>query len=188
MNFIQQKLSFIRDNSASVLDIGAGSGSALRSFFAGKAYRSSDINPGLGVDIVADAHDLSAVSDASYDAVISFNLLEHLHSPQLAAQAIRRVLKPGGFLLLSTPFIHPYHGGSCPDYYRFSRDGLKYLYRDFSHVETANDGGFFLAVQYFIPQSLQWAQPIFRPLCTLLDRLFTARRASGHSTMMWAIK
>jgi len=183
MTFVDEKLALLKAECHDILDIGSGPSSVLRIFFAGRNYKSVDIDPHSNADIITDAHTLAPVVDASVDAIVSFNLLEHLHSPQQAADAMHRVLKPNdGRLLLSTPFLHPYHGGNCPDYYRFSKDGLRYLFREFRDVTIVNDGGFFYAMQYFLPAQLDWARPAFR----LFDRLLTARRASGHATIIWA--
>ena len=42
-------------------------------------------------------------ADDEFDCVISFETLEHLENQQGLLQAFRRVLKPDGFLLISTP-------------------------------------------------------------------------------------
>jgi SAM-dependent methyltransferase len=41
--------------------------------------------------------------DSSFDAVISMQVIEHLHTPQEFVAECARVLKPGGLLVLSTP-------------------------------------------------------------------------------------
>lgn len=41
--------------------------------------------------------------DAHFDAVISFETLEHLHEQEQMLAQIRRVLKPGGFFIVSSP-------------------------------------------------------------------------------------
>lgn len=42
-------------------------------------------------------------SDATFDCVISFQVIEHIREDRRFVQEIRRVLKPGGRLILSTP-------------------------------------------------------------------------------------
>jgi SAM-dependent methyltransferase len=52
---------------------------------------------------VAEASDLQAVSDASYDFVVASHVLEHIANPLRALQEWKRVLKPGGTLLILVP-------------------------------------------------------------------------------------
>jgi SAM-dependent methyltransferase len=80
-------------------------------------------------DVVADAHHLP-FGDASFDAVVTFNTFEHLAEPEQAAAEIRRVLKPGGRLVLHTAFLQPVHE---PPYhfYNTTEYGLRRWFREF---------------------------------------------------------
>lgn len=49
--------------------------------------------------LLEDAH----FPDASFDAVTMWDVFEHVHDPQLTMAEIRRILKPGGMLVLSLP-------------------------------------------------------------------------------------
>lgn len=65
------------------------------------------------IDIVSDIADIPQ-PDASFDAILCSEVLEHLPSPELALAEFRRLLKPGGTLILTAPFaslVHfaPYH-------------------------------------------------------------------------------
>ncbi len=64
-----------------------------------------DIDPKVKPDIVASLTDMSAVASASVDAVWSSHNIEHLEGFQVAGALgeIRRVLKPGGFALITLP-------------------------------------------------------------------------------------
>lgn len=64
-----------------------------------------DINPAVKPDIIASVTDMSAVPSASVDAVWSSHNLEHLEGFEVAGAMaeIRRVLKPGGFALITLP-------------------------------------------------------------------------------------
>lgn len=64
-----------------------------------------DIDPRVKPDIVASLTDMSVVPSISADAVWSSHNLEHLESHQVPAALleIRRVLKPGGFVLITLP-------------------------------------------------------------------------------------
>ena len=68
---------------------------------------------GLAVRFEAARVDSLPFADASFDAVFSHALIEHLPDPSAAAREIARVLKPGGFAALRSPdwggfLLHPY--------------------------------------------------------------------------------
>ncbi len=64
-----------------------------------------DINRSVMPDIVASLTDMSAVPASSVDAVWSSHNIEHLEDFEvpIAMGEIRRVLKPGGFALITLP-------------------------------------------------------------------------------------
>lgn len=64
-----------------------------------------DIDPGVQPDVVASLTDMSAVPDASVDALWSSHNLEHLDAYQVhtALTEFRRVLKPEGVALITLP-------------------------------------------------------------------------------------
>ncbi|MEE9235069.1 MAG: class I SAM-dependent methyltransferase [Candidatus Acidoferrales bacterium] len=88
-----------------------------------------DLAPFEGVDLVAHAGRLPFADD-SCDAVACDALLEHVEDPTAVVAEIRRVLKPGGHVLATVPFCHPWHGYPA-DFHRFSREGLARLFADF---------------------------------------------------------
>jgi SAM-dependent methyltransferase len=56
-----------------------------------------------GRQFIAEGSDLQAIADSSYDFLISCNNLEHLANPLKALAEWRRVVKPGGHVLLVLP-------------------------------------------------------------------------------------
>jgi 2-polyprenyl-3-methyl-5-hydroxy-6-metoxy-1,4-benzoquinol methylase len=55
-------------------------------------------------DFEDEGHDLHALPAASYDIVLCLGVIEHIpHSPKRMLEALTRVLKPGGLLVLDTP-------------------------------------------------------------------------------------
>jgi SAM-dependent methyltransferase len=103
-------IRFVPENS-DVLDLGCGYYGSLLRFLEPK------ISFGVGVDISVNQevgspklrlvkHDLNMAlpfPNDRFDVVISLANLEHLENSQGAFQEIHRVMKPGGFLLLTTP-------------------------------------------------------------------------------------
>jgi len=90
----------------------------------------------VGLDLVEspagnDADVIGSVSalpfdDASFDTVISTQVIEHVPEPHVMLREIARVLRPGGVVLVTAPFAWPLH--EVPhDFQRFTRYGLEYL-------------------------------------------------------------
>jgi hypothetical protein len=65
--------------------------------------------------------------DGVFDAVISIAVLEHVRDPFTCAAEIVRVLKPGGELICSVPFLQPLHGFPH-HYYNMTSQGLQALF------------------------------------------------------------
>lgn len=88
-------------------------------------YINLDLFPMPGVDVAADAEALP-FPDALFQRVECDAVLEHVRRPEQVMREIGRVLAPGGYAHLVTPFCHPFH--EYPkDYRRFTIDGLKQL-------------------------------------------------------------
>lgn len=77
---------------------------------------------GARPDLFADAAVLP-LRDNSIDCVVLLEVIEHLEHPRRALQEIARVLKPGGRLLLSMPFLYPIHDAPH-DFQRYTVHGL----------------------------------------------------------------
>jgi len=91
------------------------------------------------IDIICDVCDMQSISDASIGVVLNMESLEHIAYPQKAIDEIYRVLKPDGFLILTTVThwkIHP-----CPkDYWRFCPEGVELLLGKFKIVDFTLEG------------------------------------------------
>jgi len=128
---------FKKLNPGVVLDVGSND-SPYKKNIPYTEYLRLDINKESNPDILCDLHHIKWESDY-FDTVIATEVLEHLHDPQIAIDEIHRVLKPGGVCILSTRFIHQYHP-SPKDYYRFTKDSLEYLFRNFNKTKIYPHG------------------------------------------------
>lgn len=113
-----------------------------------KMWINLDVIPLDHVDLVADATHLP-FRDGSLDAVVNESLFEHLPDPISVAREISRVLKPGGLLYTSTPFMTPYHA-SPDDFNRWTQSGLRKLFSDFEPVQDGVDAGPWSALLVFL--------------------------------------
>lgn len=94
-----------------------------------------DIAPAPGVDHVGAIENTGLAAD-SFDLVICTEVLEHSSQPWVAMQELRRILRPGGRLLLSVPHVWFYHPHPA-DHWRFTQQGIARLARDSGfEVET----------------------------------------------------
>lgn len=75
-------------------------------------------------DVFADGKAIPFVND-SFDTVLLLEVLEHVRDPDGVLREIARVLKPGGQLLLSMPFLYPLHDAPH-DYRRYTEYGLRH--------------------------------------------------------------
>lgn len=93
-----------------VLHVGCGAPDPAKlpvGYFLPELWRELrlDIDPSVAPDLVASITDMAVVDTASVDAVWSAHNLEHLyaHEVPLALAEFCRVLRPGGFALVTMP-------------------------------------------------------------------------------------
>lgn len=140
------------DIRGKILDVGCGS----------KPYETlfSNCQSYIGVDIEDSGHDhvnskvdffydgkLLPFDDSCFDAVVCFEVFEHVFNADDFIKDIYRVLKPGGFLLISIPFAWEEH--EIPyDYARYTSYGLSHIVRSngFHILELTKTTSYVLAI------------------------------------------
>jgi SAM-dependent methyltransferase len=118
------------NKKAFIVDIGAGS----------KRWAdvmSVDVFNYPGIDYCAYAEKLP-FKDNSVDMIISSSAIEHFRSMRKVYDEFVRVIKPGGMIFISAPFVYPFHAEPS-DYHRWSANGL---IDDFSEFELIDSGGY----------------------------------------------
>jgi SAM-dependent methyltransferase len=88
----------------------------------------------VGFDVPGNPHadihgsvDALPVEDASFDVALCLQVLEHVPDPAAAVRELRRVVRPGGRVLLSTHGVYPYHPNP-DDLWRWTHTGLERLF------------------------------------------------------------
>lgn len=112
-----------------------------------------DVSAGDNVDVVCDIQ--ASVQEIrrrcgarAFDVVICSHVLEHVATPWVAARNIQYLLRPGGLLLVTVPWVQGYH--EFPeDYWRMSFAGLRSLFPDIAvktefYTGAAEDVGYWL--------------------------------------------
>ena len=121
-----------------VLDIGK----AMRdkhSKINAKKIETLDVNDfGDYPDIICDiCSDINGLQN-KYDKIICLAILEHVYNPFKAIDNLKKMLKDNGTIYGYVPYLFYYHAPKdlkFQDYFRFSKDALAYLFKDFKEIE-----------------------------------------------------
>jgi SAM-dependent methyltransferase len=156
--------------SGSILDFGCGS-KPYESLFSGAASY-------LGVDLEVTGHNhedskidvfydgkILPFDDAQFDAVVSFEVFEHVFNLPEALREINRVTKCGGFLLISVPFAWNEH--EVPyDFARYTSFGISHTLRSAGYeiIEIKKTTTYLLAVFQMFMAYLMQTEPRLRAL------------------------
>ena len=143
-----------------VLDLGCRSGAFTRHFLDGNEVVGLDVDraalakaESLGIQPVqANVEEPLPFEDASFDAVVAGELLEHLQFPDALVREISRVLRPGGVIVGSVPNAYRLQGrlrfvrGRAPEddpthLHMFSPDDVRGLLAEFEDVRLSFLGG-----------------------------------------------
>lgn len=131
-------------------------------------YLTCDIDQSKHPDIVADATCLP-VRNGCLGGVIITEVIEHIEFPERAVSEIHRTLASQGVCLLSTRFLYPYHPGPS-DFWRFTIDSLRSLFREFKNLEIQPQGGTLVVVWQLISSGRFNPLRLLNPLISLIDR------------------
>lgn len=134
---LQARLASIRGQ---LLDVGCGQKPYTAFLQHSVKHLGIDIAPGPGVDLVMDGQSIP-LPDASVDAVLCTQVMEHVRHPELVRAEMVRCLKPGGLLIVTVPFIYNEHGVPS-DFWRFSQYGIAHLFhQEIDITEVVAEGG-----------------------------------------------
>jgi len=107
-----------------------------------------DINIDLSSkpDLLCDATEL-AIEDNSCDIVLMTEVLEHLEKPLLVLSEINRILKPGGKLYATSPFLYSIHADPF-DFQRWTKEKYRCVLEElkFHKIEIQEQGGFWAVI------------------------------------------
>lgn len=126
-----QNLSKNAHRQLSLADIGCGE-QPMRSFIEdlGLRYTGIDVSQNLAgsVDIIASLPVIPRPND-SFDCILCTEVLEHVYPYQLAIKEMARLLRNGGKLIVTVPFVFPLHE-TPHDFHRITPFALEQAARD----------------------------------------------------------
>ena len=126
-HFLTSQLRRVADSHRGiVLDLGCGD-QPYRALYAHlfRKVITSDFELRSAVDVQLDS---SAIpfADESFDVVLMTEVIEHVPDSVRTLKEVSRILKSGGILLITWPFLHPLH--EIPhDYTRLTEFGMQHL-------------------------------------------------------------
>jgi len=196
-SFFKEKIKKIFTEKSTVIDIGGGlrilkdknnrydaSRSWVLKFLDKVDYKILDPVPDYNPDIVGDIHNLP-FKDGSLDSILCIAVLEHVEDPQKACKEMFRVLKNGGYAFIYVQFLFYYHAEKAyyKDYWRFTRDSIELLFKDFSEIEIEPVRGRFETWIYLSPLGRIKALP---KIFNLLDKIFKkdSKQVSGYNVFL----
>jgi SAM-dependent methyltransferase len=130
------------------LDVGCGEATISEVFFSEGSYTGIDVENRISSEkkkrISFDLYDGFELPypDGSFEQVLCMEVFEHVANLELMLREIYRVLKPGGRIIVTVPFMWPEH--EMPqDFRRYTANGLANLMcqQGFKLVELKKIGG-----------------------------------------------
>lgn len=177
-----------------ILDYGCSTMRYRQLFPVGADYVGADLPGNELADVVLDPDGRVPQPSDSFDVVFSTQVLEHVDDPALYLQECRRVLKPGGRLVLSTHGTFVFH--PCPsDYWRWTEMGLEKTLKNagFSVVSAQGLlGGVAAALQFLQDETARKLPRFIRPLyyafmqtlIVLGDRLYSPAQRKKNACIL----
>lgn len=151
-NFIKNLSEKYDSENLLVLDIAPEIHLGTKEFFKKSTIRTLDINPNSGADFIADlcVNNVDIIEDNKFDLIVCTEVIEHVNNPFSVVKELKRILKIGGVIAVSTPFNFRIHG-PLPDNWRFTIHGLKVLFGEFEILSVdslEDDDRYLMPIQY----------------------------------------
>ena len=145
IEFFVESIKPIEFKDKKILEIGSKyvNGSIrpiIEKFLHPNKYVGIDIEYGKYVDLIISAEKISEYfGEESFDVVIATELLEHVKDWRAVIENIKKVVKKGGYIYITTRSKgFPYHGYPH-DYWRFEIEDIYKIFSDFEIVYLRKD-------------------------------------------------
>ena len=191
-HWLDRELGHLAAGGGMVLDFGKSS-RHRHALFRKECIVTADINQYDGYpDVVVDICDLDTYPKQRFAGIVCSSMLEHVYDPALAVRNMHAVLDDGGVLIGQVPFLYPYHAPDdlkYQDFWRFTRDGLALLFKDFSDVTLYPIRGRYSTMANLLPHWKQRVEGLFGTrINRLLDLLPGGKAPNVSGYMIKAVK
>jgi SAM-dependent methyltransferase len=123
--------AFLRDLASDEYTLVVHSTDAAHASWFPNSFVVSRQDPRANLHTDPHFHDLELIGDGSFDVILCTGLLEHIPDPDRLIAQFRRILRPGGRLIISASAVFPFHG--APDnYFHFTANGFRLLFREWT--------------------------------------------------------
>lgn len=127
---------------ATALEVGSRDvNGQITDLLTGMAYTGVDMEPGGCVTKVVNGHDLKKYfKKKQFDLVLCFDMLEHDDKFWLTVENMKKVLAPGGYLLIGVPARNCPQHDHPSDYWRFMGAGVATFFEGFDDMQIFPEG------------------------------------------------
>ena len=148
----------------------------------------ADIEEEYNPDIILDVCNMKQIQDESVDVINAIELFEHVENPEKGLKECYRVLKKGGVMILSVPFLYPIHADPY-DFQRWTEEKWRKVLEEIGFkIEKFEIVGRYFTVladakKTFIkslPRPLRWLFYFSYPLLDVLVKLDSFKFISSH--------
>jgi len=112
----------------------------IERFLLPQEYVGVDIESGKYVDAIVRAEEVvNYFGPESFDVVIATELLEHVENWRIVIHNMKEVLRPGGYIYITTRSIgFPFHAYPY-DFWRYEVADMKNIFSDFEIISLSKD-------------------------------------------------
>lgn len=154
-----------------LLDIGCGNKPFEKIFepfidsYIGLEYSPESGYRGNKADFCGDAAFLP-LADESIDTIICTEVMEHVPNPEKTVEEFHRVLRPGGTVITTAPFVYPVHDNW--DFFRYAPEGLAVIMKrkglEVQETKPLSGGGVTMAIMlnlYWYELGFMWTKWLY---------------------------
>ena len=144
LEYVQAHLSTEEVRGKKVLELGSydvnGSPRPYVEGLGATDYVGVDVAPGPGVDVICAAEQaVDRFGVQSFDIVISTEMLEHVRDWRSVVSSMKRVLRPGGLLVVTTRSRGFHVHGYPSDFWRFEVEDFRRIFSEMEILDVRSD-------------------------------------------------